>query len=108
MSVYPARTPSTLNTSPQTAETMIEALLGRETQCAERPIWGWAAVVFREESSKGTGRTLRGKGPGADVRIAAIMSGTAILQQGLTTTCKDPRISFAESDGRSLVGRMSP
>src|SRR5512135_2488832 len=25
MSVYPARTPSTLNTSPQTAETMIEA-----------------------------------------------------------------------------------
>src|SRR5512135_958383 len=26
MSVYPARTPSTLNTSPQTAETMIEAL----------------------------------------------------------------------------------
>src|SRR5512135_707458 len=81
---------------------------GRETQCAERPIWGWAAVVFREESSKGTGRTLRGKGPGASVRIAAIMSGTAILQQGLTTTCKDPRRSFVESDGRSLVGRMSP
>src|SRR5512135_2732207 len=26
MSVYPARTPSTLNTSPQTAETMIEAI----------------------------------------------------------------------------------
>jgi TfoX/Sxy family transcriptional regulator of competence genes len=26
MSVYPARTPSTLNTSPQTAETMIEAV----------------------------------------------------------------------------------
>src|SRR5512135_353028 len=36
------------------------------------------------------------------------MSGTTILQQGLTTTCKDPRISFVESDGRSLVGRMSP
>src|SRR5512135_2091032 len=36
------------------------------------------------------------------------MSGTTILQQGLTTTCKDLRISFVESDGRSLVGRMSP
>src|SRR5512135_3910982 len=36
------------------------------------------------------------------------MSGTTILQQGLTTTCKDPRISLVESDGRSLVGRMSP
>jgi hypothetical protein len=83
-------------------------LLCRDTQCAERPIWGWVAAVFREESSKRTGRTLRGKGPGADVRITAIMSGTTILQQGLTTTCKDPRISFVESDGRSLVGRMSP
>ena len=80
----------------------------RDTQCAERPIWGWAAAVFREESSRCTGRTLRGKGPGADVRITAIMSGTTILQQGLTTTCKDPRISFVESEGRSLVGRMSP
>ena len=80
----------------------------RDIQCAERPIWGWAAAVFREESSRCTGRTLRGKGPGADVRITALMSGTAILQQGLTTTCKDPRISFVESDGRSLVGRMSP
>src|SRR4051794_25631985 len=36
------------------------------------------------------------------------MSGTTILQQGLTTTCKDPRIRLVESDGRSLVGRMSP
>ena len=80
----------------------------RDIQCAERPIWGWAAAVFREESSRCTGRTLRGKGPGADVRITALMSGTAILQQGLTTTCKDPRISLVESDGRSLVGRMSP
>ena len=80
----------------------------RDIQCAERPIWGWAAAVFPEESSRCTGRTLRGKGPGADVRITALMSGTAILQQGLTTTCKDPRISLGESDGRSLVGRMSP
>ncbi len=80
----------------------------REIQCAERPIWARAAVVFREESSNRTGRTLRGKGPSAYVRIAEIMSGTAIFQQGLTTTCKDPRISFVESDGRNLVGRMSP
>ena len=36
------------------------------------------------------------------------MSGTAILPQGLTTTCTDPRISVVESDGRSLVGLMSP
>jgi hypothetical protein len=79
-----------------------------EIQCAERPIWARAAVVFREESSNRTGRALRGKGPSAYVRIAEIMSGRAIFQQGLTTTCKDPRISFVESEGRNLVWRMSP
>jgi hypothetical protein len=29
-------------------------------------------------------------GPGAYTRIAEIMSGRAISQQGLATTCKDP------------------
>ena len=31
----------------------------------------------------------RGMGPSAYVRVAEIMSGTAISQQGLTATCKD-------------------
>ena len=31
----------------------------------------------------------RGRGPSAYARIAEIMSGRAIAQQGLATTCKD-------------------
>jgi hypothetical protein len=31
-----------------------------------------------------------GRGPSTYARIAEIMSGKAISQQGLTTTCKDP------------------
>jgi hypothetical protein len=36
-----------------------------------------------------TRETLRGMGPGAYTKIAEIMSGRAISQQGLVTTCKD-------------------
>jgi hypothetical protein len=32
----------------------------------------------------------RGRGPSTYARIAEIMSGKAISQQGLMTTCKDP------------------
>jgi len=32
----------------------------------------------------------RGRGPSAYARIAEIMSGRTIAQQGLATTCKDP------------------
>ena len=47
-------------------------------------------AVLREETGKGTEGTLRGKGPCTYTRIAEIMSGRAVSQQGLATTCKDP------------------
>src|SRR5512142_1730196 len=60
MSVYPARTPSTLNTSPQTAETMIEAdnntaersergpVVGRKNYYGSGSLWSGrlAAMLF--------------------------------------------------------------
>ena len=39
----------------------------------------------------GKGRTPRGRGQSTCARIAEIMSGRAIFQQGLATTCKDLR-----------------
>jgi hypothetical protein len=47
------------------------------------------AGVFWEEASKSTRRKLRNRGPSTCARIAEIMSGKAISQQGLMTTCKD-------------------
>ena len=47
------------------------------------------AVASREEMGECTEKALRGMGPGTDTRIAEIMSGRAIYQQGLVTTCKD-------------------
>ena len=46
-------------------------------------------MVLQEEASKCTEGTLRGRGPSTYARIAEIMSGKAIFQQGLATTCKD-------------------
>jgi len=56
-----------------------------------------------------TGRTPRGRGPGTYARIAEIMSGRAISQQGLATTCKD-LLKEVETkvSRRVLVWRMSP
>ena len=51
--------------------------------------------------------TWRGMGPSAYARIAEIMSGRAISQQGLATTCKDPLYRETEVSGRDLVWRMS-
>ncbi len=49
----------------------------------------------------------RSKHPGKDSQV--LTSGKAIAQQGLTTTCKDPRYKAkAEVWGRDLVWRMSP
>jgi hypothetical protein len=48
-------------------------------------------------------RTWRGKGPSAYARIAEIMSGRAISQQGLATTCKDPVYEVTRGMGRDLV-----
>jgi hypothetical protein len=47
------------------------------------------ADTFREETGKGTGETLRGRGLSAHARTVEIMSGRANSRQGLTTTCKD-------------------
>ena len=46
------------------------------------------AVVLREEMGRCTWETRRGRGPSAYTRIAEIMSGRAMSQQGLVTTCK--------------------
>ena len=47
----------------------------------------------------------RGKGPSTYARIAEIMSGRAISQQGLATTCKDPaRKARAEARGGGWSG----
>jgi hypothetical protein len=49
------------------------------------------------------------RGPSTYARIAEIMSGKAISQQGLTATCKDPlKEAKAGVIGRVLVWRMSP
>ncbi len=46
-------------------------------------------------------------GPSAYARIAEIMLGRTISQQGLATTCED--LSYkVEIGGRDLVWRMSP
>ncbi len=53
--------------------------------------------------------TWRGMGPSDFTRIAEIMLGKAISQQGLATTCKDPTLEGkARGGGRGLVWRMSP
>ncbi len=47
------------------------------------------ADVLGEEMGESIRGTWRGMGPSAYARIAEIMSGRAISQQGLATTCKD-------------------
>ena len=56
--------------------------------CRTRFPWREAGVLG-EEMSECIRGTWRGMGPGAYARIAEIMSGKAISQQGLVTTCKD-------------------
>ena len=48
------------------------------------------ANVPGEEAGKCTRETQRSMGPGTYARIAEIMSGRAVSQQGPATTCKDP------------------
>ena len=43
-----------------------------------------------KETGQSTGGARRGTGPSAYTRIVEITSGTAITQQGLAATCKDP------------------
>lgn len=50
-----------------------------------------------------------GMGPSTCTRVAEIMSGRAICQQGLATTCKDPAHNgYTGGAGRRIVWRMSP
>ncbi len=56
--------------------------------CRTRFPWREAGAL-EEGMGKGTRETRRGMGPSAYARIAEIMSGRAISQQGLVTTCKD-------------------
>ncbi len=72
--------------------------------------WGEAGVLGEgmDERSRGA---RRGMGPSACTRVAEIMSGRAISQQGLAATCKDPaRKAEAEARGGFWSGawaRMS-
>ncbi|NIS68555.1 MAG: hypothetical protein GTO12_06265 [Proteobacteria bacterium] len=82
-------------------------LYGRDSLVC-RTCFPWReADVLGEEMGKGTRGTRRGMGPSAYARIAEIMSGRTISQQGLATTCED--LSYkVEIGGRDLVWRMSP
>jgi len=67
------------------AETAVQDRLGSRT-CV---LW-CEAEAFWEETGKSTRREPRGRGLGTYTRIAEIMSGRTISQQGLAATCKDP------------------
>src|SRR5215207_7517586 len=73
-----------------------------------RLTWGETGVLG--EVADGCSRgARRGRGPSAYARVAEIMSGRAISQQGLATTCEDPaRDGRAGGAGRGMVWRMSP
>ena len=73
-----------------------------------RLLWGEAGVPGEEADMRSQG-ARRGRGPSAYARIAEIMSGRAIAQQGLATTCKD-RAHNGQTGGagREMVWRMSP
>ena len=43
-----------------------------------------------KETGQSTGGARRGRGPSTRTRIGEITSGRAVIQQGLTATCKDP------------------
>ncbi len=47
-------------------------------------------------------------GPSAYARIAEIMSGRTVSQQGLATTCKDSTYKGNRDVERDSVWRMSP
>jgi hypothetical protein len=57
---------------------------------ARRTRFPWGETgVFGEATDMCSRRGRRGMGPSAYARVAEIMSGRAISQQGLTATCKD-------------------
>lgn len=70
--------------------------------------WGEAGVSGQVMDTCSQG-ARRGMGPSACTRVAEIMSGRAIAQQGLAATCKD-RAHNGDTGGagRVVVWRMSP
>ena len=63
-------------------------------------IFPWVkAGVLGEGMDKRSRGARRGMGPSACTRVAEIMSGRAISQQGLAATCKDPVLK-AEAEAR--------
>jgi hypothetical protein len=66
------------------------------------------ADVFREETSKRTGKARRGTGPSTYIKIEEITSGRANSQQGYAATCKDLQHKGTNRGcERVLVWRMS-
>jgi len=80
----------------------------RKLPCGDRSArrtrfpWGEAGVLG-EGMDKCSRGARRGMGPSACTRVAEIMSGRAIAQQGLATTCKDPAYKgYAGGVGRGI------
>jgi hypothetical protein len=70
--------------------------------------WGETGVLGEEADVCSRG-ARRGRGPSTHTRIAEIMSGRAIFQQGLARSCKDPvHNGRTGGAGRGMVWRMSP
>lgn len=67
------------------------------------------AEAIEEEMGERTRWGRRGMGPGDYARVAEIMSGRAVSQQGLVATCKD-LVHNGKTGGarRKTVWRMSP
>jgi hypothetical protein len=86
----------------------------RKLPCGDRSArrtrfpWGEAGVLGQgmDKCSRGA---RRGMGPSTCTRVAEIMSGRAIAQQGLATTCKDrAHNGHTGGAGRVVAWRMSP
>ena len=76
----------------------------RKLPCGDRSArrtrfpWGEAGVLGEGMDKRSRG-ARRGMGPSTCTRVAEIMSGKAISQQGLAATCKDPACK-AEAEAR--------
>ena len=71
---------------------------GVKSVCRARFPWAKAGVLD-EGMDKCSRGARRGMGPSVCTRVAEIMSGRAISQQGLAATCKDPAFK-AEAEAR--------
>ena len=86
----------------------------RKLPCGDRSArrtrfpWGEAGVLGEGMDTCSRG-ARRGMGPSTCTRVAEIMSGRAIAQQGLATTCKDRAHNGSTGGtGRGMVWRIEP